>query len=738
MARHQVNNTNDTKDGMRKRKSNRDSRLSTAHVEWKLPRSQKLFYALPRGATVGMALLLQTTVRIFYIEGLGMRVEAMAMAIAICKSLDFLFGFIIGYVSDHLKSKFGRRKPFIAFGFPIWLAVMFAINNPKIMGFQVQEKVRMNNTCGNLVQITETQSCPDLQECIVAQEGDGFLPAWNQTWSSGKISYAGANLLVYFTILYFMFFSFGFSTTIIPYDALGMELTDDYDERSSLFGYKSACQFFGYMLVGGSGLFLSNTFPDDIGLQILLSSCLWGLLVLLAFSMLLLFLKTTKPSHETVDSGGDERIVPSVRNLFFNKPYLTYLWMKVPLSIAGLVPVNLLIFYIKLVQQEENSVYETSVVTVIVVITSVISVPFIVKSCELYSKRKTMMYICLIMSCVFTVAFFSPATKVTTYILAVFMGVGAVGTNLIPDAMLADIIDYDELHTGTRSEGTYTVVETNLQQFIEIPSGTLPLIVLSLIGYKNNSGCTCGCGVKCANDFLRWLCPNDIGYACTNGLTASLLFGDPNRTPPCTSQSTEVVWAIKLFGILFPGLCYALAILPVAWGKITADVHQQILVQINRRKGGLDAIDPISGTEIKREDKSERGKMFKSFKMHFSTAERTAVFRKGDVSTLGQSVLYQLIAEIFIFIGVVAFMACIGTEMAITFGALAISLLLVFIPWNITRYLFWREAEASGLARLWFQNKGDASAVPMPMATASPKHPPGSKQQAETNPIHHA
>ena len=40
---------------------------------------------------------------------------------------------------------------------------------------------------------------------------------------------------------------------------------------------------------------------------------------------------------------------------------------------------------------------------------------------------------------------------------------------------LADIIDYDALHTGKRSEGVYTVAETNLQQFIEVRSLTLTL-----------------------------------------------------------------------------------------------------------------------------------------------------------------------------------------------------------------------------------------------------------------------
>ena len=86
-------------------------RQSLAHAYSKLPMSQKLLYACPRGAWVGISLLLQTTVRVYYIEGLGMSPEQLAVAISLCKSLDFLIGFGVGYASDHLKSKYGRRKP---------------------------------------------------------------------------------------------------------------------------------------------------------------------------------------------------------------------------------------------------------------------------------------------------------------------------------------------------------------------------------------------------------------------------------------------------------------------------------------------------------------------------------------------------------------------------------------------------------------------------------------------------
>ena len=44
--------------------------------------------------------------------------------------------------------------------------------------------------------------------------------------------------------------------------------------------------------------------------------------------------------------------------------------------------------------------------------------------------------------------------------MAFFIGFSLTLPFGLPDAMLADIIDYDELRTGLRNEGMYTVVET--------------------------------------------------------------------------------------------------------------------------------------------------------------------------------------------------------------------------------------------------------------------------------------
>ena len=69
------------------------------------------FLAMPFAA---IYILLQPARQTVYRDALGMSVATQAMIVSIAKSLDFLLGFLVGKASDGLKTRWGRRKPFIA------------------------------------------------------------------------------------------------------------------------------------------------------------------------------------------------------------------------------------------------------------------------------------------------------------------------------------------------------------------------------------------------------------------------------------------------------------------------------------------------------------------------------------------------------------------------------------------------------------------------------------------------
>jgi Na+/melibiose symporter-like transporter len=55
-----------------------------------------------------------------------------------------------------------------------------------------------------------------------------------------------------------------------------------------------------------------------------------------------------------------------------------------------------------------------------------------------------------------------------------------IGAKFLADAILADVIDYDEFLTGARSEATYTMFKSFLPKIASIPASAIPI---SLLGY---------------------------------------------------------------------------------------------------------------------------------------------------------------------------------------------------------------------------------------------------------------
>lgn len=495
---------------------------------------------------MGMALLLQTSIRsLVYVEALGMSPAAMGISISIVKSLDFLIGFLVGSASDRCTSRWGRRKPFIMIGFPIWVVVMLALFNPPTslaaerLGNSTLEGDFVTADClgddfalasgfkDADVQQQQEQVKARLEACTAAER----IPVFNATAEEFPGATAGPSLTIYFTVFYFLFYSVGYSFTTIPYDALGMELTTDYHERTSLFGYKSFSQFFGYLFMGALLMVFAGIHPSSIRKQIFPISIIFAAAVVASFAVMLAAVKEKVPAGAGGGGKGskvedkedkeekeeqreeDEPLVPSLLPLLYNRPYLNYLCMKVPLSIASLIPVSMLPYILKIVLEDENANGTQGTLTIVVVASAIVACPFTVHAAQRWGKAQVLVGMCLVEAVAMLALAFADLDYFRVMLLAVFVGVGFIGTAIIPDALLADIIDYDELHSGRRQEGAYTVVETNLQQFVEIPAGVLPLLVMTALGYDPNGGCACGCGVECAGPWLRWDCPGDVGYA---------------------------------------------------------------------------------------------------------------------------------------------------------------------------------------------------------------------------------
>ena len=164
----------------------------------------------------------------------------------------------------------------------------------------------------------------------------------------------------------------------------------------------------------------------------------------------------------------DAGIVPMVRRLFRNPVYIKYLLFKAPASMAFEIPNSILLYYIQYSVQDTNPNSIKGSVTIVVVLGSLLAIPFTVFLTSKFTKRQVLCGFLVCYGGFLTLATLIPPVVELVYMIGFVVGFGMGAYYVIPDAILGDLIDYDEFHTGSRSESSYTVIETNLQQFMEV------------------------------------------------------------------------------------------------------------------------------------------------------------------------------------------------------------------------------------------------------------------------------
>jgi Na+/melibiose symporter-like transporter len=127
-----------------------------------------------------------------------------------------------------------------------------------------------------------------------------------------------------------MFYSVGWSTTMIPYDALAMELTSDYLERTSLFGWKGSCAMLGQIAAGVVGIVFASLYPNDVGMQVLVPGVAFAVVVAAAFTSLLAVVPEPRREEQQLAAQLDQAAgpVPMCRRLWRNPLYRTYLQVR--------------------------------------------------------------------------------------------------------------------------------------------------------------------------------------------------------------------------------------------------------------------------------------------------------------------------------------------------------------------------------------------------------------------------
>ncbi|MCV3212160.1 MFS transporter [Plectonema radiosum NIES-515] len=264
-------------------------------------------------------------------------------------------------------------------------------------------------------------------------------------------------LFWYYTAISILFNAF-YTIVNLPYTALTAELTQDYDERTSLNSFRFSFSIGGSILALIIGLVISLLLPSDRRQQYLLLGAICAIISVLPVYWCVWGTKKRAQAvaklHPETEQGVSLPLFQQLKIAFTNRPFLfvvgIYLcsWLAVQLT-AGIIP-----YYVTSWMRLPQ--WHISLVLLAVQGTAMAMLFVWNAVSRRYGKQVVyFMGMSLWLIAQTGLFFVQPGQIALMYVLAVMAGFGVSTAYLVPWSMLPDVIELDELNTGQRREGIF-------------------------------------------------------------------------------------------------------------------------------------------------------------------------------------------------------------------------------------------------------------------------------------------
>lgn len=400
----------------------------------KLSLTTKFVYGLGDWPTVAALTARSFFWLLFLTEIVGIPIGVAGTVVAIGRIWDAVNDPVVGMISDRLQSRFGRRRPFFLIGaLPLGVSFFLTFYDPSL------------------------------------------------------------NSTLAYTFYYIgVFFIFDLSFTIInvPYSALTAELTRDYDERSSLAGWRMSMAMTATLVTAAAFQPLAeNVFspwfgeaPNAQGYAV--AAAIWGSLMVIV--PLILFAVIREP-----DSDPDEdpiNLLKTFREVFQNQSFkwgaIIYLLTFTAVDIIAAIFVFFVLYAIGFPEGQGIG----SIVLGMVLLSAFLFMPVVVRLSRKYGKKKTYIYCMAGWSVTMIVIGFLPNGTALTpmLVMAAIAGIGYSAANAIPWAIVADVVEEDEWNTGKRREGIYAGYLVFFRKFAAGFAVAIVTWTLGALGFDND------------------------------------------------------------------------------------------------------------------------------------------------------------------------------------------------------------------------------------------------------------
>ncbi|MCJ8502875.1 MFS transporter [Desulfatitalea alkaliphila] len=387
----------------------------------------KLAYASPAFALAVVGIPVYVYMPKLYTDVVGVDIAVLGALLFGVRLFDAVTDPLIGLWSDATRSRWGRRRPFIAAGMALVALSLFFLFTP-----------------------------PDTRPTAAA--------VWFGVW------------------IYVLFFFWTMAT--VPFEALGPEITFDYHARTTLFGWRDGALIAGTLVAAASPALIQALFGLGADARGEREKFYW---MAILYAPLLLasgaWCVASVSERSGVSVAACTGLLRGIRALGRNRPFWVLLASYTISAVGNNLPATLILFYVQYVLESVRA----DLFLMLYFVTGILLLPAWIALARRVGKKWAWLGAMGVNSGAFTgVYFLGPGDTLLYGLLVVASGIGFGATLALPSAIQADVIDYDELQTGRRREGLYIglwSISRKLAAAVGVGAG---LALLGASGYTPN------------------------------------------------------------------------------------------------------------------------------------------------------------------------------------------------------------------------------------------------------------
>lgn len=294
--------------------------------------------------------------------------------------------------------------------------------------------------------------------------------------------------LGYVTVTYLLWSSFCYTAINIPYGSMASVISPEVKDRASLSTFRS---------IGASlaGLFVGVLVPlaiyetDEAGNQVVLpqrftlTAVVSGVLAVICYA--LCYCLCRERVHLEKKEQKREKTGAMLKSLWRNR------------ALAALVGAALLLLLASLLSQTMNNYLfldyfhdarAVSAVNLVSVAGTLLLAPFISRIVRRFGKKEAGAFGMLLAGILYVLLYLLRVRSILLFVALVLLATIGVGLfNLIIWAFITDIIDYQEVTTGRREDGTVYAVYSFARKVGQALAGGAGGFVLSAVGYVSEA-----------------------------------------------------------------------------------------------------------------------------------------------------------------------------------------------------------------------------------------------------------